>query len=58
MSPICELDQVLAQQQAQQLAEAWESTEEAIEILTTSEEQLRLARVRKVPAWIKEFVTE
>ena len=58
MSPICELVQVLAQQQAQQLADAWESIEEAIEILTASEEQLRPAHVRKVPAWIKEFVTE
>ena len=68
MSPICELDQVLAQQQAQQLAGAWDSgdqthkllenNQEAIVEQTASGNQTRPARVRKVPAWMKDFVTE
>ena len=61
MSPICELDQVLAQREAQQLAEAWDSgdqpqklmenNQEAFEVQTASENQTRPAHVRKVPTY-------
>ena len=68
MSPICELDQGLAQQEAQQLAEAWNSGDQAQQLLennyeaiveqTASGNQMRPTRVRKMPAWMKEFVTK